>query len=147
MKEKSSTENLNGDLFDCIVVFTVAPGYEEDWSKVFVSITDISERKRMETRLQRAMHDAESANRAKSAFLANMSHELRTPMNAIIGYSEILIEDAIDEDHKDMIPDLERINTAAQHLLDLINDVLDLSKIEAGSCGPLLGAIRPRPDA
>jgi signal transduction histidine kinase len=75
---------------------------------------------------------AEAADRTKSAFLANMSHELRTPLNAIIGYSEMLQEDARDRDQADMVPDLERITTAGRHLLTLINDILDLSKIEAG---------------
>lgn len=75
---------------------------------------------------------AESANRTKSAFLANMSHELRTPMNAIIGYSEMLIEDAGDSGNDAAIADLEKVRNAGKHLLSLINDVLDLSKIEAG---------------
>ena len=64
--------------------------------------------------------------------MANMSHELRTPMNAILGYSEMLIEDAIDEGQTEFVADLEKINTAGKHLLELINAVLDLSKIEAG---------------
>jgi signal transduction histidine kinase/CheY-like chemotaxis protein len=75
---------------------------------------------------------AESANRTKSTFLANMSHELRTPMNAIIGYSEMLIEEAEELDLKNLAPDLQKIRSAGKHLLSLINDVLDLSKIEAG---------------
>jgi len=75
---------------------------------------------------------AETANQAKSEFLANMSHELRTPMNAILGYSEMLMEEAEDLEQEDFIPDLKKINQAGNHLLTLINDVLDLSKIESG---------------
>ncbi len=82
--------------------------------------------------LRHAKDDAEEANRSKSQFLANMSHELRTPLNAIIGYSEMLQEEAEDAGQDDFIPDLGKINTAGKQLLALINDVLDLSKIEAG---------------
>jgi hypothetical protein len=75
---------------------------------------------------------ARAATQAKSQFLANMSHELRTPLNAIIGYSEMLQEEAQDSGQENSIPDLKKINRAGRHLLELINDVLDLSKIEAG---------------
>ncbi|HEY9810549.1 MAG TPA: ATP-binding protein [Halomicronema sp.] len=82
--------------------------------------------------LQETAYKAETANRAKSAFLANMSHELRTPLNAIIGYSEMLQEEAEDLEATDLIPDLENIQTAGRHLLTMISDILDISKIEAG---------------
>ena len=85
---------------------------------------EIAERKRAE-------EAAEAANQAKSTFLANMSHELRTPLNAIIGYTEMLMEDAEGLDQEDFIPDLQRVHTSGNHLLVLINDILDLSKIEA----------------
>lgn len=81
---------------------------------------------------EQARELAQEANKTKSAFLANMSHELRTPMNAIIGYSEMLLEEAEDTGEKWMQPDLEKILSSAKHLLQLINDILDLSKIEAG---------------
>jgi signal transduction histidine kinase len=79
-----------------------------------------------------AREAAEAANRAKSTFLANVSHELRTPLNAIIGYSELLQEEAGDLGHTDLIPDLDKIRLSGSQLLAIINDVLDLSKIEAG---------------
>jgi PAS domain S-box-containing protein len=82
--------------------------------------------------LDKAREAAEIANRAKSQFLANMSHELRTPLNAIILYTELLRDEAADRKLDDFLPDLKKIHGAARHLLSLINDVLDLSRIESG---------------
>ena len=93
---------------------------------------EIAERTAVERDLVNAKLAAEESNRAKSVFLANMSHELRTPLNAVIGYSELLIEEAPDFGYEAAVKDLGRINGAARHLLSLINDVLDLSKVEAG---------------
>jgi signal transduction histidine kinase len=82
--------------------------------------------------LRLATEEAERAGAAKAEFLAKMSHELRTPLNAVIGYSQILLEDAEDEEDAESIADLTKIHDAGQHLLKLVNEILDLSKIEAG---------------
>ena len=82
--------------------------------------------------LRKSNNSLKEATKAKSVFLANMSHELRTPLNAIIGYSELLSDDAADLGHSEYVPDLAKIQAAAQHLLSLISDILDLAKIEEG---------------
>jgi len=93
---------------------------------------DITELKQHEAELAEARDAADAANQTKSSFLANMSHELRTPLNAIIGYSEILQEDSTYKGDKAAIDDIQKIEGAGRHLLGLINNILDLSKIEAG---------------
>jgi signal transduction histidine kinase/CheY-like chemotaxis protein len=106
---------------------------------VFTIFSDITELKKREeelnktiTELDIAKEKADAANQTKSQFLANMSHELRTPLNAIIGLTEMLKEDAADDGLDDFEEPLDRVFSAGKHLLTLINDVLDLSKIEAG---------------
>jgi|JI10StandDraft_1071094.scaffolds.fasta_scaffold07486_5 PAS domain S-box-containing protein len=106
---------------------------------------DITARKRQEKELQEAKNAAESANATKSQFLATMSHELRTPLNAIIGYTEMMQEEAEDNGHDEYVPDLKKVHSSAKHLLALINDVLDLSKIEAGKMDLYLETVEVRP--
>jgi signal transduction histidine kinase/DNA-binding response OmpR family regulator len=119
--------SLAGRRQDAIALFNVSLEKE-------VEVRRRAEREMAEAKeaAEAARGVAEVANRAKSAFLANMSHELRTPLNAIIGYSEILLEDAKDMGYGEATADLNRIQNAGRHLLEIISDILDLSKIEAG---------------
>lgn len=99
---------------------------------VVLAMEDVTERRRAEEEVAKAKEASEQANKTKSLFLANMSHELRTPLNAIVGYSEMLQEEAVERELDSFTADLGRINASGRHLLALINDILDLSKIEAG---------------
>jgi PAS domain S-box-containing protein len=120
-------QHANGEM--CQVEVNIMLHLEGE--SILIGLRDVTERERAR-QYKLEVDAADAANRAKSAFLANMSHELRTPLNAIIGYSEILIEEAPDSGLEDFLPDLERIHTSGKNLLTLINDILDLSKIEAG---------------
>ena len=108
-------------------------------------LADISDRKRMEGELHKAICASEQATRAKSDFVASMSHELRTPLNAIIGYSEMLLEDAQSAGRESETADLRKIQDAGKHLLGLIDNILDLSKIEAGKMTLYLETVELRP--
>jgi signal transduction histidine kinase/CheY-like chemotaxis protein len=148
MATDAVVKTLAGERRNVTVYFSVCPGYEETLSKVLVSLTDITKRKQTEKELAQyrqhleelirdrtaelieARDRAEAANRAKTAFLANMSHELRTPLNAVIGYAQVL---RMRHDDDSTLSDaLDIIQQSGDHLLTLINDILDISIIEAG---------------
>jgi PAS domain S-box-containing protein len=103
-----------------------------DDAKVIMCFEDVTERKKTEEAIIRSKLEAEEANRTKSEFLATMSHELRTPLNAIIGYSQMLGENSFGGLNPKQEKFTRHIHTSGKHLLELINDILDLSKVEAG---------------
>lgn len=117
----------NGEIIDVSISVS---NMKIDGVKTFTAIChDITHKKRDEEELRRAMLLAENANNAKSEFLSSMSHELRTPLNAIMGFSQLLQMNALSHEQRDQVKD---IYSAGEHLLGLINDILDLAKIEAG---------------
>ena len=127
-----SLQRKDGSRFWAEITATAFRGAEGRIVGTLGAVMDVSDRKKIQEELVAAVDASEDASRAKSAFLANMSHELRTPLNAVIGYSEMLTEEARERGLANLLPDLDKIHSAGKHLLRLINDILDLSKIEAG---------------
>ena len=116
------------------VSITLSPVFDTHRELTAVSFIsrDITTIKEAEEKFIQEKQIAEVANRAKSEFLANMSHELRTPLNSIIGFSDLLYEQAYGELNEKQLRSVENVSKSGKHLLNLINDILDISKVEAG---------------
>ena len=128
---------VNGVKFGTVNFSSTTPrdSFSEDAIELVKLITNwvgVTLERKIAHKISVAKETAEAANETKSNFLANMSHELRTPLTAILGYNEMLIEEVVSDDNTEYLPDLKKIKIAGQHLLSLIDDILDLSKIEAG---------------
>ncbi len=138
MREKTAKTNVmlrlqtvGGGLRTFIVNSSPVLGSKGEYRGVLASFDDVTDLEEKELELRKAVASADAANRTKSEFLANMSHEIRTPMNAILGFTDVLRRGfAADEQTRQHY--LDTIHSSGKHLLDLINDILDLSKIEAG---------------
>ena len=127
LQVEDSTRYIKADVFPITLVDTT--GITDNGAGLVLN--DVTRQREWEMELEEAKASAEAANRAKSAFLANMSHELRTPLTAVLGYTELIEDDLRDKGETEVLTDLNKITINARHLLQLINDVLDLSKIEA----------------
>ncbi len=129
VEHEVDTKLGNGTSISCIVTATPYRGSHGELTGVVESFTDVTRRKAAEVELARALETAQSANRAKSEFLANMSHEIRTPMTAILGFTDILSDNLLDPASVEAASTIKR---NGEYLLEIINTILDLSKIEAG---------------
>jgi len=131
-ESETSIDDAHGRVMHISMRLSLATDSEGNWNRAIASVEDITGFKELERDLKLAKDAAEKANRAKSEFLANMSHELRTPLNAIIGFSQIIEMQLQEKSIEKLAEYLSYIKTSGEHLLDMVNDILDLSKIEAG---------------
>ena len=129
-RQEATFRRFDGTSIDAIVSFRI-PATDEGFSSVPVSIIDITDRKHAERRLMEAKEEAIKANKAKSEFLASMSHELRTPLNAVLGFAQMLQYDPQHPLQDNQREHVESIVEGGNHLLELVNEILDLSRIEA----------------
>ena len=130
---------IDSSYFETRTLVTIVRGYEDSWERVITIHEDITERKRAEADLIEAKTQAEMANQAKSEFLSSMSHEFRTPLNAILGFSQLFAYDReLDGQH---LANANEISRAGRHLMSLIDQILDLDRIEAGESGISLGPV------
>ncbi|MFC2014885.1 histidine kinase dimerization/phospho-acceptor domain-containing protein [Chloroflexota bacterium] len=132
MSYETEIKRQDGKKLDCILTISPVTGEGGEIIGVLEDFVDITERKRMEQELINKTEEVERADRLKSEFLANMSHELRTPLNVIIGFSELMLEGVPGKINSEQRQCLADTLTSSQHLLELINGVLDLSSIESG---------------
>jgi signal transduction histidine kinase/DNA-binding response OmpR family regulator/CHASE3 domain sensor protein len=131
----------DGSRFPVLLSVTALTDETEEVSGFLVIGSDITERKRSEIELRRAMEAAETANRTKTEFLANMSHELRTPLNSVIGFTNVLLKNKAGNLRDQDLVFLQRVRDNGEHLHSLINQVLDLAKVEAGRMELELGPV------
>jgi signal transduction histidine kinase len=130
---ETSLKSPDGSMHQVMLNKFIFSGVTEEDSVLLGIMIDITERKQAEEKMLQAKMAAEAANRAKTTFIVNISHELRTPLNAVIGFSELLLSETVGPLNEKQKRYTENISKSGNHLLDVINDVLDISRLELGN--------------